>query len=437
MTASASPSVLILGAGLTGLAIAYHLQRSGFGVTILHHSPWTELSADETGESVSVLFGGYHETWRLLRELGTAPSRPPTIPIEFDLLQRQRAAYRSLPLPGKLHWPLSVLAFAGLSWNDRWHLFSRVEQLWEGADSLPADLESRFADDWLASLGQSQDARRTIWDPLARLIVGTPLKQLSAGALAQTLTALFLRRASDAQAFVAHDVLRRRLREPLERRLRQAGVTMRHTLSPPLVRFAHDRVAEVQLREGATLQADRYVAVVPPRILPTLLPERLLTRYASFAHLNELREIPRVAVELALPAPCSASRLILSAEGPFDQLTIAVSDSSEALARLCAVGDSPLEALQEADLIARARGQVLRLLPHVKPHSIHPVAARQDTLLALSPGTARLRPIQRSPIPNLLVAGAWTDTGWPPQLESALLSARRCAETIGVRCDGR
>jgi hypothetical protein len=33
----------------------------------------------------------------------------------------------------------------------------------------------------------------------------------------------------------------------------------------------------------------------------------------------------------------------------------------------------------------------------------------------------------------MLVAGAWTDAGWPANLESALVSARRCVETITGR----
>jgi uncharacterized protein with NAD-binding domain and iron-sulfur cluster len=50
--------------------------------------------------------------------------------------------------------------------------------------------------------------------------------------------------------------------------------------------------------------------------------------------------------------------------------------------------------------------------------------------LALRPGAALRRPIQQSPIQNLLVAGAWTETGWPANVESAVVSARRCAEII-------
>jgi hypothetical protein len=51
-------------------------------------------------------------------------------------------------------------------------------------------------------------------------------------------------------------------------------------------------------------------------------------------------------------------------------------------------------------------------------------------ILSLRPGAKLHRPIQRSPIANLLVAGAWTDTGWPPNLESAIVSGNHCADAI-------
>src|SRR5215813_10353694 len=53
-----------------------------------------------------------------------------------------------------------------------------------------------------------------------------------------------------------------------------------------------------------------------------------------------------------------------------------------------------------------------------------------NAILSLKPGAKLHRPIQRSPIANLLVAGAWTDTGWPPNLESAIVSGNRCADAI-------
>ena len=44
-----------------------------------------------------------------------------------------------------------------------------------------------------------------------------------------------------------------------------------------------------------------------------------------------------------------------------------------------------------------------------------------------APGVSALRPSQRTELPGLALAGAWTDTGWPATLEGAVLSGRAAA----------
>jgi uncharacterized protein with NAD-binding domain and iron-sulfur cluster len=46
------------------------------------------------------------------------------------------------------------------------------------------------------------------------------------------------------------------------------------------------------------------------------------------------------------------------------------------------------------------------------------------------PGVDRWRPGPASPIENLLVAGDWTDTGWPATMEGAVRSGYLAAEAI-------
>jgi len=41
---------------------------------------------------------------------------------------------------------------------------------------------------------------------------------------------------------------------------------------------------------------------------------------------------------------------------------------------------------------------------------------------------AALRPGPETPVPGLVLAGAWTDTGWPATLEGAVLSGHAAAE---------
>ena len=47
-----------------------------------------------------------------------------------------------------------------------------------------------------------------------------------------------------------------------------------------------------------------------------------------------------------------------------------------------------------------------------------------------APGTARLRPRAGTQLPGLVLAGAWTDTGWPDTMESAVRSGLAAATEL-------
>ena len=46
------------------------------------------------------------------------------------------------------------------------------------------------------------------------------------------------------------------------------------------------------------------------------------------------------------------------------------------------------------------------------------------------PGSARCRLPQETPIPNLFLAGEWTDTGWPSTMEGAVRSGVLAADLV-------
>jgi uncharacterized protein with NAD-binding domain and iron-sulfur cluster len=46
------------------------------------------------------------------------------------------------------------------------------------------------------------------------------------------------------------------------------------------------------------------------------------------------------------------------------------------------------------------------------------------------PGTAKLRPGAATSRPNVVRAGAWTDTGWPATMEGAVRSGRAAAREL-------
>jgi protoporphyrinogen oxidase len=58
------------------------------------------------------------------------------------------------------------------------------------------------------------------------------------------------------------------------------------------------------------------------------------------------------------------------------------------------------------------------------------VSREPRATIALRPGTAALRPGASTSRPNVTRAGAWTDTGWPATMESAVRSGRVAARLL-------
>ena len=436
MTASPPHSVLVLGAGLAGLTTAYHLHQWGYHITLLDHPDWLDGFRTDASRPAPIVLGCHHETKQVLRALDRKGSSEvdQTIPLEFRLPDGRIAPYQSARLPGAFQWMMSLFSFHGLSWQDRWKLFSHVEQIWEQAQTLPVDLENRTAEEWLTITGQSPDARERIWDPLAQWLTGNALARLSAATFVHLLSTVFLRDASDARLAHLAGTVDHRFIAPMKRTLHEDDVRIISLTDRPTLRFGQIGVSEVRLHDDTRLQADRYVIALSYENLLQLLPERLLTRYAYFAHITELKSLSEVVIQLACTGAKAWPRLLLFSGRPFHQLISTSFRSGEVGYRLSAVGNSLTE-LSDDQLVDAAQTEMCELFSGTarKDVIVRSVVREQHAALLLAPGAARLRPLQQSPIKNLFVAGAWTDTGWPANLESALVSALHCAELIAGR----
>ena len=329
---------------------------------------------------------------------------------------------------------MSLFSFQGLAWQDRWRLFSHVEQIWEQAQTLPADLENRTADEWLSATGQSFEARERIWRRLAHWLTGNDLVRLSAATFVQLLSTVFLSDASDARLISVSGSIEQRFMVPMKQSLPHDRMEFRPLTNPPLLRFDENRMRDVRFRDGTTLHAHWYIIALPHRQLRALLPERLLTRLAYFAHMTDLTDLGELVVQLKCRSSAQTPRLVLLTGHPFHQLTVTPSGPGEIVCRFSAMANSP-ENFNEDRLRDAAITELIRVFPNINPGDIsaHEIIREPHATLSLAPGTARLRPLPQSPIQNMLVAGAWTDTGWPANLESALVSAHRCSEIVTGR----
>lgn len=429
---------MILGGGPAGLTAAYRLIRHGYRVTIVDRCPTFGMTL--TGESPQndpepfIILGCHHATQALLHSLHSNLQQPGeiTIPLEFRLPDGSFVHYPRTAFPSPLHTWVNLLRFAGIPWKERWRLASWVEQLWEGEAELPADLEQRTADDWLTSIGQSGQTCRVVWNPLAQWLTGNELATMSADTFIRSMKPVFLSTHPDSRISVVKDSLLTRFIQPITKVLIQGNATILHNTEATQLRYERDRVLGVLLRDGSLLQADWYVAALPPQQLTPLLPERWLTRYAYFQQLTELQSIDSTILHLHAEQACATPRLVLLSDTSFHSVLVTsltpdrtdfslmTTDSQCAQAQPDSDLDSAISELLRSCGLLMAESRIASIRHRTVPNAI----------LSLKPGTKMHRPIQRSPIANLLLAGSWTDTGWPPNLESAIVSGNRCADAI-------
>jgi uncharacterized protein with NAD-binding domain and iron-sulfur cluster len=436
VTSSIPRSVIVIGAGPAGLTAAYRLALQGHRVTLASQSAALGEHLRRESDPPLAILGCHHATWSLLRSLGVTSSSTTfhEASLEFLLPNGRLARYPASRLPTPFHQLMTIGRFPGLSWGERWKLLSWLEQLWEGSLQLATDLEHRTAQDWLESLGHSQSIIQTIWNPLAQWLTGNDLLSLSADAFVASAQPIFLSQAADNRICVPRQPWHRMFVQPVVDRLQQAGARLLMGTRATQFHFEHERITGVRLQDGKMLQADWYVTAMAHHQLTPLLPERWLTRYAYFQQIAELTTTPCTVIQVRTARSIRVPRHIMMGTGSFPWMACKPSESDTGLVAVLTMppGQPIIDTQEQVSTLLRSLGllQPDSQLTSFRQHEV------THAVLGLHPGTKARRPIQLSPIPNLLLAGAWTDTGWPAILESAIVSGERCAEIINGRKPG-
>ena len=84
----------------------------------------------------------------------------------------------------------------------------------------------------------------------------------------------------------------------------------------------------------------------------------------------------------------------------------------------------------ERELVELGRKELAAVLPEAARAQLLRGAATRDPDATFIPAPGVRRPGPATALSNLVIAGAWTDTGWPATIESAVRSGRTAALTL-------
>jgi len=203
---------------------------------------------------------------------------------------------------------------------------------------------------------------------------------------------------------------------------------------------AHDgRITHVELAGGQRLEADAYVSALPFEVLQATLPPELAAE-PFFAEADSLSSSPIVGIHLWYDRPVMDQDFVAFLGSPvqwvFNKSAIQGDDSMPGqYVCISLSGAWPYIKLPKERLVADFTKELAKLLPRARDARVERsiVVKEPRATFRSAPGAAAHRLPQATPVPNLFLAGEWTDTGWPSTMEGAVRSGVLAADLVANR----
>jgi len=436
---SSGRRVVVIGGGLAGITAALDCADAGARVTLLEVRRRLGGAAYSFEREGMMLDNGQHVFLRcctayraLLARLGSERHTHLQPRLDIPVLSpgapplRLRRAHA----PAPLHLARALAGYRHLTPRERLRAALAARAL--GAlDPREEALDEQTLGSFLERHGQGPRALAALWDLVALPTLNVPAARASL-ALGAFVFKTGLLSSADAGDIGFHvGTLAQTICDPAEDALRSAGVDVRLGWRAEAIA---GEAGTFEVRGGAgagdAVAADAVIVAVPhtragallaphlPRVALAL--ERLESSPIVNLHVLYDRRVfdEHFAAGVGTPvqyvfdrtdagrAPAGSQYLAVSLSGAVREMAMSVEE----------LRASYLPAL--AELFPRARGaQVLRFL-----------ATREHAAtFAAVPGAGALRPSARTEVAGLVLAGAYTDTGWPATLEGAVKSGHAAA----------
>jgi len=453
---------VVIGGGLAGLTAAIELAEQGAHVTLLEAKPrlggaTCSFSRDgltvDTGQHVFLRCCTAYQD--LLGRLGMTAHAPVQPRFDVTVLSPgvKKGRLRRTALPGPLHMMPALTRYPFISLKER-TLVSRAALPMRRVDPADPAVDSVRFGDWLAARGQSENARRALWDlfTVSALNIAGDDASLS---LAATVVKTGLLGANDAAdvgvpalplADLHGEAAARLLSSQgadIRLNTKVAAITVTAPPPTPLASAEPNLPFRIELErergaEGTELWADAVVLAVPPEQAARLIPADALP-VATVSGWSGLGASPIVNIHVIYDRKVLDLPFAAAVNSPvqwiFDRTAISGLAGGGQRVQYLALSqsagdvwvDMPVAELREIFLPALAE-----LLPAARGANVAEffVTRERRATFRQVPGTGALRPAAATKLPGLVLAGAWTDTGWPDTMEGAVRSGLAAAAEL-------
>jgi squalene-associated FAD-dependent desaturase len=438
---------IVIGGGLAGISAAIALATADHEVTLLEAKPRLGGATMSFNRDGLVVDTGQHIFLRcctayrgLIDRLGMTAHAP--LQPRFDVTvvaPGKRAVMKRRRIPAPLHMLPALLGYPFLNTPERLRLalaalaFKRLNEADQKTDEIRLG-------DWLEAHGQDERTRRVLWDLFSVSSLNVPGDDASLALAAVVVKTGLLGDADAADIGVPTLPLGELHGTAAARLLGKLGATVRLQTKVAGVEATGEGGFRVRLARaeadaetdgaGEDLAADAVVLAVPHEQAAKLIPAGALPAETVDGWAG-LGAAPIVNVHVIYDRKVMDVPFAAGVDSPvqwvFDRTRIsgmhARGDNGQYLAISLSAADeyanAPVAELREKFVPALAE-----LFPAARDATVTEFFVTREKRATFRgvPGTAKLRPKAATGLPGLVLAGSWTDTGWPDTMEGAVRS---------------
>ena len=458
--------VVVVGGGLAGITAAIALRETGARVTLLESRPRLGGATCSFTRGGLVVDNGQHvflgccTAYReLIARLGMTGSV--SLQDRFDVAvlgPHGRARLRRTRLPGPLHMGQALVTYPLLSPAERLRV-TRAALAMRFLDPARPGLDAQRLGDWLAAHGQSERARRVLWDlfTVSALNVAGDDANLSLAATVVRTALLGARDAADIGTPAIplgdlHGQAGARLLDQLGARVRLgAKVTSVQPLdgggfqvrladrgvsaAPPDTKPPDTKPLSTKPLGTDLAAVDGVVLAVPPEAAARLLPAGAAAPGPGPERWRELGASPIVNVHVLYDRQVTSLPFAAAVDSPVQWVFDRTGPSGLADGQYLAVSVSAADDVVDtpaAQLRERFVPALEEIFPAARDARITDffVTRERRATFRQEPGCGEKRPGATTRLAGLVLAGAWTNTGWPDTMEGAVRSGLTAAREL-------
>jgi squalene-associated FAD-dependent desaturase len=398
-----------------------------------------EITGDAVDNGQHLMMGCYHATRRYLKLIGSEhlATLQPNLHIDFLHPERGGASLSCPALPSPVHVLVGLLRLQSLPLRDRLKLLRVGAEVLFRTSATEQKLQGLTVDEWLSSLGQTELAKKYLWDILAIGTLNDDPKAVSALLFYRVLCAAFAGSREDSCLLVPRVGLSELLVDPAVRFLQSHGAEIRTDCGVKELLVEGGTLRGVRCEDGTVAQAAHTVSAIPYFALQPLLEKSASTMAQQ---LTKFESSPIITIHVWLDrvvmAQDFAALLDARVQWVFNKSNILARRKTSGRQYLSLVisGAAEYIAMEKEQLVAVAMEDILRVLPKAaSARVVHSLVIKEKrATFSATPEVERHRPSVHADVKGLLLAGDWTNTGYPATIEGAVMSGLAAADAVST-----